>query len=74
MEDTISEALEIRPDPEGGYEVVDVRDGEAIAWRGYLSSAAECAEYLTRTYCGVWPAHDTLVHDIVCARIGGEIR
>lgn len=73
MRATISDQLEVRPDPEGGYDVIDQRTGEALAWRGYLSSAAGVAEFLTREYPGLFPAPDTLIHEIICARIGGEI-
>jgi len=61
-------------DPEGGFNVVDARDGEALAWRGEVGSAAEVAEFLNTTYPAgaVAPAHDSLVHEICMFRIGGE--
>jgi hypothetical protein len=61
-------------DPEGGWNVIDARDGEALAWRGEVSSADEVARFLNATYppdCFA-PAHDSLVHEICMFRIGGE--
>jgi hypothetical protein len=64
----------IAEDPEGGYNVIDSRDGEALAWRGGLTSAHEVAEFLNGAFppSALWPAHDTLVHEICMFRVGGE--
>lgn len=57
----------------GGFDVVDSRSGEALAWRGYGSSAYGLAEHLNRAYPpdSIWPAFDTLVHEVIGLRITG---
>lgn len=64
----------VAPDPEGGFSVVDTRDGEALAWRGELLSANDVATYLNSTYPSgsPAPAWDSLVHEIRMYRTGGE--
>jgi hypothetical protein len=65
----------VAEDPDGGYRVIDSRSGWDLAWRGELSSANEVAVYLNSTYpvAAQAPAHDSLVHEIVCWRIGGDV-
>jgi len=65
----------LAPDSEGGFNVIDSRDGQSLAWRSELTSAHELLGYLNRNYpCGTaWPAYDSLVHEIVCFRVGGEV-
>jgi hypothetical protein len=53
-----------------GYDVIDSRTGEALAWRGTATSAAEIVDYLNSTY-EMMPAYDTLVHEIIGLRITG---
>lgn len=61
-------------DPDGGFDVVDARDGLGFAWRGHLGDAAAIASYMNTTYPpGVpAPAWDSLVHEVRMMRIGGE--
>jgi hypothetical protein len=56
------------------YDVCDSRSGEALATRSELSSANDVAAYLNATYPtpAVWPAHDTLVHEIVMCRVSED--
>lgn len=56
------------------YDVCDSRSGEALATRSELESAAEVAEALNAMYTPsmAWPAHDSLVHEIVGLRIAPE--
>lgn len=63
-------------DPEGGYYVLDPRDDEPLAWRGYGSAAYLLAEELERAYDSErpLPAYDTLVHEIIGWRISGRVR
>lgn len=62
-------------DPAGGFDVCDSRDGLALAWRGDLREANHLANELNLTYTPsmVWPDHDTLVHEIVCLRVGDDV-
>lgn len=64
----------IAEDVDGGFNVVDARDGEAVAWRGELPSAADVATFLNSTYPpgAVAPSHDSLVHELICWRVGGD--
>jgi hypothetical protein len=57
-------------DYEKGYDVVDPRTDETLAWRGTALGAAEIVDYLNETY-ELLPASDTLVHEIVGLRIAG---
>lgn len=61
-------------DPEGGFQIRDSRDGVSLAWRGERGHAYEVAWYLNHAYPAptLAPAHDSLVHEIVCARVAGE--
>ena len=62
----------IRSDPKGGYEVVDSRSGEPVAWRGSATSAGELTDYLNAQYPQApYPAWDTLLHEVIGARIAG---
>lgn len=56
------------------YDVVDTRTDELLASRAFATSAGEVVDELNRRYPadGVWPARDTLVHEIVGMRISGE--
>lgn len=52
-------------DPEGGFNVVDTRDGEPVAWRGELASAVRIAAFLNNTYpLPPFPEHDSLVWEL----------
>ena len=61
-------------DYDKGYDVADSRTGKTLAWRGEFGSASTVAEHLNAAYPtgAIWPAHDTLVHEIAMTRIGGE--
>lgn len=61
-------------DTEGGYNVVDTRSGDPLAWRSELQSAAAVASFVNSTYPlgSTPPAHDTIVHEIVGYRITDE--
>lgn len=61
-------------DPEGGFNVLDTRDGTALAWRGAVGDAAALAAHLNSVYPpgAPAPAWDSLVHEIRMDRIGGE--
>jgi hypothetical protein len=62
-------------DYDKGLDVVDSRTGETLAWRGgdNGASAVELADHLNEVYPPgtPWPAHDTLVHEIIGWRITG---
>lgn len=62
-------------DPDGGYDVVDTRDGQPLAWGGEVSSANAIAASLNAHYPAGTPApaHDSLVHEICMERIGGAV-
>src|SRR5262245_49990287 len=64
----------ITDDPEGGFYVLDSREGWPIAWRSCPESAAEVAAHLNACYpVGIpAPALDSLVHEVRMTRIGGE--
>jgi hypothetical protein len=53
-----------------GYDVIDSRTGEALAWRATATSAAEIVDHFTYNF-DVLPAYDTLVHEIIGLRIAG---
>jgi hypothetical protein len=57
-------------DLQGGYDVCDSRDGEALTWRATLGDAAGVAATLNATYPrgSMAPAHDTLMHEIAMWR------
>jgi hypothetical protein len=65
----------IDEDVDGGFNVLDTRDGQAIAWRFYLTDAAAIAAMLNASYpVGVVPpARDTLIYEVVEAGIAGEV-
>lgn len=60
-------------DPDGGFDVVDARDGLGIAWRGHLGDAAAIAAFVNASYpLGTpAPARDSLAHEAAMHRIGG---
>lgn len=66
-------------DYDKGYDVIDTRTGETLAWRGSriqeeaFASCMDIAAKLNETYPvrHLAPAHDTLVHEIVGWRIQG---
>jgi hypothetical protein len=62
-------------DAEVGYNVCDRRDGLPIAWRYHLSDSAAIAALLNASYPAgsVAPARDTLIHEVACSRIVGEL-
>lgn len=64
----------IDTDPEGGYNVIDTRDGMELAWKSELPDAAAVAASVNAQYPSgaPAPAYDTLVHEIRMERIGGE--
>ena len=64
----------VREDPDGGYCVVDSRDGELISWRRDLPAADELALYINSTYPGdlVAPARDTLRFEAMVYWMVGE--
>jgi len=64
----------IAEDSEGGFNVCDTRDGQAIAWRSALGDAAGICSHLNACYPPglVPPAHDSLVHEVAMERIAGE--
>jgi len=64
----------IATDPDGGYNVLDTRDGQPVAWRGTLAEANEVSSFLNASYPSptIWPAHDTLAHEVLCWRVGGS--
>lgn len=61
-------------DPDGGFAVVDARDGLAFAWRGHLGDAAAITSYVNAAYPSGTPApaRDSLAHEVAMWRIGGE--
>jgi hypothetical protein len=61
-------------DPEGGFDVVDARDGLGFAWEGRLGDAGAIAAYVNATYPPGTPApaRDSLAHEVRMWRIGGE--
>ena len=62
-------------DPDGGFDVVDARDGLGFAWRGHLGDASAITAYVNATYPpGVpAPSRDSLAHEVAMWRIGGEV-
>lgn len=60
-------------DYDKGFDVIDSRTGETLAWRGEYERSGEIADHLNTLYPAdvPWPAHDTLVHEIVGLRISG---
>jgi hypothetical protein len=58
-------------DYESGYDVIDARTDQTLAWRHNAGTAAEIVDYLTETYGEILPAPDTLVHEIIGLRITG---
>jgi hypothetical protein len=63
-------------DLQGGYDVCDSRDGEALTWRATLADAAGVAATLNATYPrgSMAPARDTLMHEIAVWRQLAEHR
>lgn len=61
-------------DPEDGFNVLDARDGQPIAWRFQLGEAAAVASRLNASYPpgAPAPAHDSLVFEAAMERIAGE--
>ena len=62
-------------DPDGGFHVVDARDGLGFAWRGHLGDAAAVASHVNASYPpgAPAPARDSLAHEVAMWRIGGEL-
>lgn len=52
----------------GGYNVVDSRDGRSVAWRYRIADAAAVAASLNASYppLSIPPAFDTLVFEVGC--------
>ena len=69
-----SPTFQIAVDAEGGHNVIDMREGFSVAWRGSLEEAAAVAAHLNACYPAGTPAPawDSLVHEVVMERIGGE--
>lgn len=62
------------PDCEGGFNVIDSRDGEPIAWEASFGLASEIALYINSSYprSALPPARDSLVFEVLIYRIWGE--
>lgn len=62
-------------DPDGGFNVIDTRDGRALAWRSELASVNAIASRINAEYPpgAPAPAWDSLLHELIIAdRHGAE--
>ncbi len=72
MRDARGQLALIDEDVDGGFNVLDTRNGEPIAWRFYVGDAATVAARLNASYPAVAPARDTLVFEVAMERIAGK--